>query len=117
VARELFDRAQPTLIKAGETKLCSKYVDPKDYDRQVEMYGLTVALGDAEFAKKQTEFAQQNFANKVSTLVALLTLSDRKRDAEKIAADAKTVWDDKAFAEELDKALEGKVPEPWPPEE
>ena len=45
--------------------------------------------------------------------VKQLLLNAREK-AEKIVADAKTVWADKEFAEALDKALKGQVPEPWP---
>src|SRR5262249_28321035 len=39
VAAQVFDVARPALIRAGEIKLCSKYVDAKnDYPRLVQMY-------------------------------------------------------------------------------
>jgi hypothetical protein len=114
-AGEVFDIARPALIKAGEIKLCGKYVDPKDYPRQVEMYRQLMSLAaDPQFSKEHTDFAKQRFSNDVTTLVALLVLSDRKTEAETVATDAKTVWADKAFAGALDKAMEGHVPEPWP---
>jgi hypothetical protein len=41
-------------------------------------------------------------------------VGDRKGEAEEIAVKAKEVWKNDGFAAELDKALEGTVPEPWP---
>ena len=116
-AKSVFDIARPVLIKAGDVKLCSKYVDAKtDYPRFKEMYEQMVNLAkDPQFGEQNKEFAQHSFTNEVTTLVALLVVSDRKADAEKIASDAKTVLTDQAFAEALDEALKGKVPEPWPP--
>ena len=115
-ATQVFDVARPALIKAGEIKLCSKYVDPKkDYPRLVMLYRENLRLADdPKFGEELKKFGQRSFSNEVATLVALLAVSDRKTDAEHIAADAKTVWADKEFADALDKALKGEVPKPWP---
>ena len=116
VAQAGFKMARRALIEANETKLCSKYVTPDDYASQVEMYRHMLSMPkDPRMGEQHLEFARQSFTNEVTTLVALLVLSDRKAEAEKIVADAKTVWDDKTFAADLDKAFEGQVPEPWPP--
>ena len=117
MAKKVFELARPALIKAGDTKLCSKYVDPKfDYPRYVDQYHQLVTIShDSPYGEKQIEFAHQSFSNEVATLVALLVVGDHKAEGEKIAADAKTVWNDARFAKELDKALKGQVPEPWPP--
>jgi hypothetical protein len=116
-AAQVFDLARPDLIKAGEIQLCGKYVDPvKDYPRLVTLYHENEKLAaDPRFGEHHKLFGQQSFSNGVATLVALLAASDCKSDAEKIAGEAKNVWDDKGFAAELDKALTGKVPAPWPP--
>jgi hypothetical protein len=116
VAAQVFDVARPALIRAGQIKMCSKYVDAKnDYPRLVQMYREHLKLAaDPKFGQNLKEFGQQSFSNGVATLVALLAVSDRKAEAETIATDAKTVWSDKAFADVLDKALKGNVPEPWP---
>ena len=113
-AGKVFDVARPALIKAGEIKLCSKYLDAKtEYPRLVEMYRQMMSLrADPQFGERHTEFAQQRFSNEVATLVALLVLSERKDEAEVIAANAKIVWADTAFADTLEKALTGQVPEP-----
>ena len=110
-AGEAFEAARPALINAGELQLCSSYVDPKDYPRLAEKYHRMLKLAaDSKVGEHHAEFAQKTFSNSVTALVALLVLSDRKADAERIAAEAKTVWDDKPFAEALDKALKGEVP-------
>ncbi len=115
-ATQVFNVARPALIRAGDIKLCSKYVDAKDYPRLVHMYQENLKIAaDATFGEAQKDFARHSFSNDVATLVALLAVGDRKTEAEKIAADAKKVLNDKNFDEALQKALQGKVPEPWPP--
>jgi hypothetical protein len=47
-------------------------------------------------------------------LVALLTISDRKDEAESIAQRAKEVWNSQQLAAELESALKGNIPPPWP---
>jgi tetratricopeptide (TPR) repeat protein len=110
-AGEAFEAARPALIKAGELQLCGTYADPKDYPRLVERYHQLLNLpADSIIGENRAEFAQKSFSNSVTTLVALLVLSDRKANAEGIAAAAKTVWSNKLFAEALDRALKGEVP-------
>lgn len=115
-ASKVFELARPALIKAGELKLCCKYIDPKaDYARSKEMFATNKKMSaNAQFGSTLDSFAQQHFANEVETLVALLVVDNRKSEAENIAADAKGVWSDKGFAAGLDDALKGKVPTPWP---
>ena len=47
-------------------------------------------------------------------VVQNLTVNDRKKEAEEIAASARAEWDDSSFHAGLEKALEGVVPDPWP---
>jgi hypothetical protein len=115
-AKRVYRIAQSALIKEHEYKLCGKYIDPDNaYLRYVQQFNYMV-----DFAKEAppkygaNQFAYKNFSNSVSTLVALLVLSDRKPEAEEIAEMAMLEWDDKGFALELSDALKGNVPKPWP---
>jgi hypothetical protein len=80
-ATSVFEIARLVLIKAGEIKLCSKYVDAKtDYPRFKEMYEQMVNLAkDPQFGEQHKEFAQHSFTNEVTTLVALLVVSETGR--------------------------------------
>ncbi len=115
-AKKVFRIAQSALIRAHEYELCGKYIDPDNaYPRFVRQFNSMI-----DFAKKTApkhganQFAYKSFSNNVSTLVALLVLSDRKSEAEKIAEMAMLEWDDKGFALELSDAMKGNVPKPWP---
>lgn len=116
LAAEVFDIAQPALVRAGEFKVCGKYIDPeRDFHLFVREHRVGMQLAeDSQIGEAHIGFAQQKFANEVSTLVALLVVCDRKAEAAEIAARAKEIRKDDGFAAELDDALKGKVPEPWP---
>jgi hypothetical protein len=115
-AQEVFDLAQPSLIKAKAYALVGKYISPEDdFARMREMYRQHKKLAsDARFGARQLEFANNKFANDAATLVAVLTVNNRKKEAEKIASSARDVWDDESLHSALDKALTGVVPDPWP---
>src|SRR5206468_3763782 len=61
-AAQIVDVARPALIKAGEIKLCSKYIDPKkDYPRLVEMFRESMRLAaNPQFGERHKAFAQQS---------------------------------------------------------
>ena len=60
------------------------------------------------------EIANMKFTNDAATFIALLAINGRKAEAEKIAGDAKKEWNNASFHAEIDKALQGKIPKPWP---
>ena len=64
------------------------------------------------------EFAKKNFVNDAATLVALLVVNDREAEAETVVHEVKKETGDAAFhaklAAELEKAMKGTVPKPWP---
>jgi hypothetical protein len=55
-----------------------------------------------------------SFRNETATLVAILSVNDRKIEASEIATLAKKELDDAEFHKELERALAGNVPVPWP---
>ena len=110
-AAETFEAARPALIKAGDLQLSSTYVDPKEYPRLVEKYHRMLKVAaDQKVGEHHAELAQKSFSNSVTTLVALLAMSGRQAEAERIAKEAKSVLADKSFADALDKALKGVLP-------
>lgn len=115
-AKQVFGLAQPALVRGRAYGLYARYVEPrKDFSRMNEAYRQGERLAeDPRFGVRHLEFARKKFANDATTLVAILTVNERKAEAEEIALSAKEVWNDASFHAELDKALMGIVPEPWP---
>ena len=63
---------------------------------------------------KRSSFAYNDFSNNVSNLVALLIRNKRHQLAEEIADMALLEWGDPKFKIQLEKALDGQFPPPWP---
>ena len=116
IAKRVFDLAQPSLIKGQAYTLAGKYISPKtDFARMKEGYRQDKDLAkDPEFGAEHLEFANKQFTNDTTTLVALLTVNNRKKEAEEIAKLARAEWTDKSFHSAIEKALKGVVPDPWP---
>lgn len=115
-AKEVYRVAQPTLVRAKEYVLCGKYIDPANsYLRYVRHFKSGLEFAKQTPAQGRAEnFAYRSFSNEVSTLVALLVLSNRNAEAEEIAEMALLEWDDQRFSSMLSDALKGDVPTPWP---
>lgn len=119
-AKKVFGVAEPALIQAKEYALCGKYIDSDNSMNQI-MDNYRTGRQFAEnplFGEKLLEFHKKKFLNDASTLVALLVVNDRKSEAENAVREFKKVSGDAEFdaklTADLDKALEGEVPEPWP---
>jgi hypothetical protein len=107
--------ARPALIRAKQFDLCAKYVDADLWRNLLTAYQL--ARNSTETSGPGSEmdsFRERRFTNDVSTLVALLVVSGRREDAERVAGDARREKDDAEFVAAIDKALQGNVPAPWP---
>lgn len=114
-AKQVFDLAQPSLVQGKAYSLIGKYVAPSDFVQMRETYRQGKKLAaDARFGTKHLEFANKKFANDATTLVAILAVNDRQKEAEEVAAAARAERDDSSFHADLDKALKGVVPNPWP---
>jgi hypothetical protein len=118
-ARRVFDVAQPALIKQKAYELCGKYIDPeRDLSRIGESYTMGLKLASEKFGEPHREFTEKKFVNATTTLVAILVQNDRKPDAEVAAEEAKKFVKDvklqKTFNHQLESALKGTVPNPWP---
>jgi hypothetical protein len=116
VAKKVFDLAQPALIKAKEYHLCGGYIEADtSFHRILDLYRENKRIAqDPKFGKKMQEFGEKSFANGTATLVALLVVNGRKADADRIAVEALTEWDDPKFKKQIEKAKHGDVPAPWP---
>lgn len=115
-AGQVFDVAKPSLVRAQAYILFAKYLDPKsDLAKMSENYRHQKKLADdPRFGARHLDFANKKFANDATTLVAILAVNDRNKEAEEIAASARAEWDDSSFHAGLAKALKGEVPDPWP---
>jgi len=60
------------------------------------------------------DHAKKSFRHRTATLVAILSINDRRLEAAEIATLAKRELEDVGFHKELEAALAGTVPDPWP---
>ena len=107
---------KPALVKSKDYDLYLKYTDVKrDYLQMRQMFERNLQMAeDKKFGSNLADFAKKSFRNGSATLVAILAVSDRKEEASEIAALAKKQIEDPEFFKELDAALAGTVPKPWP---
>lgn len=115
-AKEVFDLAEPALVKAKEYRLCGKYLDPAaSFGRMVDSYReQTEEHSSGKGGKYLGEFAQKKFSNDSVTLVALLVTNGQTAEADQIAVQAEKTFNDSEFKSLIEKAKKGEVPEPWP---
>ncbi len=110
-AKDVFNLAQPALIRARQYGLCGKYVGPEeDWLRAAEFYQYGRDMENPEHAR----FAAKSFTNNVTTLLAILVVNGRRPEAETIAEKARLEWDDAGFHAAIDSALAGVVPDAFP---
>lgn len=115
-AKRAFLFMKPALIKDKEYTLYVKYVDAKkDYLQMKHMYEMNTQMAkDPKFGSQLLDHAKMSFRNNTATLVAILSVNDRKLEASEIATLAKKELEDAKFHEELEAALAGTVPALWP---
>ncbi len=118
-ATRVFHVAQPALIKLKQYEVCGKYINPeKDIARLGENYESGLKMAKEQFGESHRQYTEKKFLNASTTMVALLVQTDRAKEAKEAAESAKEFIKDKALLKKLDKqmeaALKGKVPNPWP---
>jgi hypothetical protein len=115
-ARIDFQAGLPALVTAKEYALCGKYLQPEQFYKSAADNFRYMLKFEAEHPAPgpAKSFAKQNFPNQCSTLVALLVKNNRLEEAKKFAAEGAKEFDDAAFKTQLEKALKGEVPPPWP---
>ena len=116
IASQVYDIAQPSLVRAGDYALCGKYLEPqKALQGILDQYRVVMQLATvSDRTREEQAFARKTLANKTGLLVALLVQNHRKDEANDIAAQAVKEWDDPDFRQQLIEALSGQMPEPWP---
>jgi hypothetical protein len=115
-AQGVFDIAMPALIKAREYELAGKYIEPaEEWESVLSLYRLNVGFSRDERRQPSfDDFAKKSFTNGTATLLGLLVVTGRAREAMRIAEEAREQLQDADFHAAIDEALRGVVPEPWP---
>jgi hypothetical protein len=119
LAKEAFDRTQnwllPALIEVKQYQLCSKYIDPKSsFDEILRLYRTTTKHATESKDSSLKNFEDKYFINRTTMLIAVLTVTDRKGDAQQIVDRISKEQGLPEFKTEIEKALNGEVPPPWP---
>lgn len=115
-AKELFDLAQPALITSKEYELCGKYTDAEaQYAAALKSFRMTSEIAeDPKRGKELQDFADRKLENKITTLIAILVLNAREEEAKGIADKLSNEAPLPEFKAEIEKALNGQMPAPWP---
>ena len=115
-AKRTYDLAQPALVVQREYILCGKYINPQeDYMKLTEMYETNIEMSnDPQFGASMKSFADDSFVNGVTTLVGILAVSGRSDEASNVAKQSLEIMKGEIYEAELNNALNGKVPNPWP---
>ena len=116
LAKEIYQRTQPLLVRSGDFALCGKYIDPAaqlehltDSYRSGLRYARRSVGGDIDFAQFQ-------FTSEATLLVALLAANNRKAEAQVVATDALKLVDTPGFRASLKKSMAGEIPDIGPSE-
>jgi hypothetical protein len=120
VAKVVFDRTQhwllPALVKTKKYSVCGKYINPDTSFKQIlKLYRTMMEqVNQGHVGSEIKNFADQNFINKTTTLIAILVIDDRRTGAEQIVDKISKESDLPEFKEQIDKALSGEVPTQFP---
>ena len=115
LAKAIFERAQyyliPALIEAKQYQLCGKYIDPNtSVDKILQLYRETTKHAIESNDTSLKNFEDQFLINRVTTIIALLSITDRKADAQQIVDRISKESDLPEFKPEIKKALDGEIP-------
>jgi hypothetical protein len=114
-AKQVFDLAEPALVISNEYRLCGKYIDADaSFKTALESYRTTSKIAQEKLGKRVQDFADNSFKNETTTLIALLVVNNQKAEAQRIADKIFKESNLPEFKDEIQKALNGEVPPPWP---
>jgi hypothetical protein len=116
LAEQVFDIAEPALIKAKEYALCGKYLDPdRSFRRTLAFYKLQLRVAGSrrESRDEVRKVAEAIFATETASLVALLVINGRQDEADRIAVKARKECADEGFWRQIERARKGELP-PFP---
>jgi hypothetical protein len=113
LAKQVFDIAEPALIKAREYALCGKYLDPdRSFKRSLDFFKMQLRSAGQlrESGDEIRKVAERGFATETANLVALLVINGRQKEADRIAVKARKEWADEGFWRQIERAQKGELP-------
>ena len=119
LAKTVFDRTQhqllPALVREKQYQLCGKYIDANSsFEQILRLYRTTTKHAATQNDTRLKIFEDKYFINRTTTLIALLSITDRKADAQHIIDRISKESDLPEFKAEIEKALNGELPSPSP---
>lgn len=116
-AARIYHVAEPALIANRQFEICGDYLEPdKQLELAIKAYEL-LRESEQKWAHSEPrppETARLHFMHEMTTLVSLLVKNGRTDEARQVASRAHGKLDDQEFGDQLDSALAGKLPTPWP---
>jgi tetratricopeptide (TPR) repeat protein len=119
LAKTVFNRSQhyllPILIKSKQYQLCGKYIKANaSLDKILQIYRYTIKHATESDDTSLKNFEDQYLVNQTITLVAILTITGRKADAQQIVDRISKEPNLPEFKSEIEKALNGEIPSQSP---
>jgi hypothetical protein len=123
-AQRVYDAAQPALVRTRQYSICMKYLDPDKAMQSAARFfasaknipepdvGLIARLFGAN--PSSATFAEKDFLNRSTTIVALLAVNGQQSRAEEMARRAEAIHSSAQLQAAMQNALKGIVPDPWP---
>lgn len=116
-AKAVYHVAEPALIAAAEYELCGAYLEPEaQFKMAVRCFQLTQQHEESRpsTVPAPPRTSKPRFIHTVATLISLLVINNRKPEAERVASLAREELDDNDLVQEIQNALDGTVPSPYP---
>ncbi|HEX3856113.1 MAG TPA: hypothetical protein VHY30_02320 [Verrucomicrobiae bacterium] len=119
LAKTVFGHSQhyllPALIKSKQYQLCGKYIDANaSMDKILQIYRYTMKHATESDDTSLKNFENQYLVNRTTTLIAVLTITGRKTDAQQIVDRISKESNLPEFKSEIEKALNGEIPSQSP---
>ena len=112
-AKRLYHVAEKTLVADGMYQQCAPFLEWKQrVETSISSYRVGLrreeSWENSEFTLPR--FARHHFETEAATLVALLSLTGRRGEAEQVRDRCLAILDDAAFRDTLESALAGHLP-------
>lgn len=116
LAKRLFHLAEPALVEAKEYAVCGRYIHgERDWAELASSRATMKSMGlDESLGPQHRKFANERFTHHTALLIALLVLNERTSEADLVARKARLEWEDSAFQQAIEAALNGQVPPTFP---
>jgi tetratricopeptide (TPR) repeat protein len=114
-AAQNIDIVGPFLIEAEKYTLYTKYLDPvRDFEKAKDFYQMNIEMSeDSKYGADFREYADDNFIEKVTTMIALFAITGKQDVADQVAKKSLRVMRADKLKKRVASALEGEVPRPW----